>query len=72
MPLIPFLFASGTTATLIAVAIAGLSALVVGGLLSIFTGRDWWFSALRQLFICAVAGAVTYGIGSAIGVSGVT
>lgn len=71
MPLLPFLFSSGTTATLSAVAIAGLSALVVGGLLSIFTGRDWWFSALRQLFICAVAGAITYGIGSAIGVSGV-
>ncbi len=72
MPLIPFLFDSGTTATLIAVAIAGLSALVVGGLLSIFTGRDWKFSALRQLVICAIAGAITYGIGSAIGVSGIT
>jgi VIT1/CCC1 family predicted Fe2+/Mn2+ transporter len=72
MPLIPFLFASGTTATLIAVSIAGVSALVVGGLLSLFTGRDWWFSALRQLVICAIAGAITYGIGSAIGVSGIT
>jgi VIT1/CCC1 family predicted Fe2+/Mn2+ transporter len=71
MPLLPFLFSSGTGATLAAVAIAGVSALVVGGLLSIFTGRDWWFSALRQLLICAAAGALTFGLGSAIGVSGV-
>jgi VIT1/CCC1 family predicted Fe2+/Mn2+ transporter len=72
MPLLPFLFLRDTrTATLVAVAIAGGSALVVGGLLALFTGRKWWFSALRQLFICAIAGAATYGIGAAIGVSGV-
>jgi VIT1/CCC1 family predicted Fe2+/Mn2+ transporter len=69
MPLLGFLFTSGTTATLVAVSVAGVSALVDGGLLTLFTGRKWWFSALRQLLICAVAGAVTYGIGSAIGVS---
>jgi VIT1/CCC1 family predicted Fe2+/Mn2+ transporter len=68
MPLLAFLFAHGHTATLAAVVIAGVSALVVGALLSLFTGRNWWFSSLRQLAICAVAGAVTYGLGSAIGV----
>ncbi len=71
MPLLPFLFTRGTAATLWAVAIAGVSALVVGAFLAIFTGRKWWFSALRQLLICAAAGAVTFGVGSAIGVSGV-
>jgi VIT1/CCC1 family predicted Fe2+/Mn2+ transporter len=71
MPLLPFLFSRGTGATLAAVAIAGVSALVVGALLSFFTGRDWWFSAIRQLLICAAAGAITFGLGSAIGVSGV-
>jgi VIT1/CCC1 family predicted Fe2+/Mn2+ transporter len=71
MPLLPFLFLHGSAATFGAVAIAGLSALVVGGLLSIFTGRRWWFSALRQLLICAAAGAVTYAVGSAIGASGI-
>ncbi len=70
LPLLPFLFASRSAATLWAVAIAGVAALVVGAFLAIFTGRKWWFSALRQLLICAVAGAVTFGVGSAIGVSG--
>jgi VIT1/CCC1 family predicted Fe2+/Mn2+ transporter len=71
MPLLPFLFLHGSAAILGAVALAGVSALVVGGLLSLFTGRRWWFSAVRQLLICAAAGAITYGVGSAIGVSGI-
>ncbi|MGC9961016.1 MAG: VIT1/CCC1 transporter family protein [Acidimicrobiales bacterium] len=71
MPLLPFLFAHGTGATLWAVVLAGVSALVVGGFLALFTGRQWWFSALRQLLICAAAGAVTFGVGAAIGASGV-
>jgi VIT1/CCC1 family predicted Fe2+/Mn2+ transporter len=70
MPLIPFLFAHGRGAALWAVALAGVSALVVGGLLSVFTGRKLWYSALRQLLICAVAGAATYGIGTVIGAGG--
>jgi len=71
MPLLAFLFTHGSTATLWAVGIAGVSAIVVGAYLSFFTGRKWWFSALRQLLICATAGAITYGVGYAIGVSGV-
>ncbi|MGH9293487.1 MAG: VIT1/CCC1 transporter family protein [Acidimicrobiales bacterium] len=72
IPLIPFLWTRGSTATLTAVALAGTAALVVGGLLSIFTGRRWWYSSLRQLLICAVAGAVTFGVGSAIGIAAVS
>jgi VIT1/CCC1 family predicted Fe2+/Mn2+ transporter len=41
----------------------------VGAALSLFTRRPWWSSALRQLALSAAAAAVTYGIGSAIGVS---
>ncbi|MHB1713216.1 MAG: VIT1/CCC1 transporter family protein [Acidimicrobiales bacterium] len=66
VPLISFFFASGPTATLAAVILTGTVALVVGGVLSIFTGRSWLWSALRQLLICAVAGAATYAIGSAV------
>lgn len=72
IPLFPFLVGSGGGAVLLAIALAGAAALIVGALLSFFTGRSWVFSALRQLSICAVAGAVTYGVGRAIGVTGVT
>ena len=68
VPLVAFLGgSSGTTAVVIAVGLTALGALVVGGLLSLVTVRSWYFSAARQLAICAIAGAATYGIGSAIG-----
>lgn len=70
IPLVPFIATSGTAAVVAAVIAAGVAALVVGGLLSLFTGKDWWWSALRQLLICATAGAVTFGLGKAIGISG--
>lgn len=71
IPLIPFLWAKGNGAVVASVLATAAAALIVGGLLSIFTGKRWWWSAIRQLGICAVAGAVTYSVGRAIGVTGV-
>jgi VIT1/CCC1 family predicted Fe2+/Mn2+ transporter len=69
VPLIPFLTgASGTKAMLATIVLGGISAIVIGAGLAHFTSRSWWFSAARSLLICAAAGAITYGIGSAIGV----
>jgi vacuolar iron transporter family protein len=68
IPLVPWLFASGTTATVWSVVLSAAAALVVGGALARFTERPWAWSALRQLLISAVAAGVTYGIGHAIGV----
>ncbi|MCU1493935.1 MAG: protein of unknown function transrane [Acidimicrobiaceae bacterium] len=68
IPLAAFLGgSSGTTAVLVAVALTAVASLVVGGVLSIVTVRSWYFSALRSLAICAIAGGATYGIGAAIG-----
>lgn len=68
-PLLPFLGgSSGSTATFIAIAIAAVSAVAIGGALAHFTGRSRLFSAARSLVICAVAGGITYAIGSAVGV----
>ncbi|HUZ21359.1 MAG TPA: VIT1/CCC1 transporter family protein [Acidimicrobiales bacterium] len=70
LPLVPFLGGSSDARSIItAVIIAGVAALAIGTALSFVTARSWRFSALRQLAICAIAGAVTYGIGSAIGVA---
>src|SRR5579875_1117955 len=55
VPLLPFLVGAGGAAAIATVIATGVVALVVGGLLSVFTGRAWWWSALRQLLICAVA-----------------
>jgi vacuolar iron transporter family protein len=70
VPLIPWLITSGNAAILASVIATGAAAICVGGVLSLFTGRRWWWSALRQLAISAAAAAVTYSIGRAVGTSG--
>lgn len=72
VPLIGWFFLTGHAAVLMSVALGGIGALVVGAGLSVFTGRSWLWSAVRQLLIAAAAAAVTYSIGYAIGVSGVS
>jgi VIT1/CCC1 family predicted Fe2+/Mn2+ transporter len=69
LPLLPFLFGHGSGLVLVSIVIAAIAAVIVGSALSLFTGRPWWWSAFRQLAICAAAGAVTYGVGSAVGLS---
>ncbi|MGA3214418.1 MAG: VIT1/CCC1 transporter family protein [Acidimicrobiales bacterium] len=69
LPLAPFLVGHGNGAVLISIVIAAIAAVIVGSALSLFTGRSWWWSAFRQLAICAAAGAVTYGVGAAVGLS---
>lgn len=70
VPLVPFLpGSSGTTPVLVAVVLVAVVALLVGFVISYFTGRSRLYSALRSLGICAAAGGVTYLVGSLIGVA---
>jgi VIT1/CCC1 family predicted Fe2+/Mn2+ transporter len=68
LPLLPWLFVSGTTAILWSIALGAVGAFTVGAALAHFTGRSWLWSANRQLLISAVAAAVTYSVGHVIGV----
>ncbi len=68
IPLAAFLGgSSGTGAILSAIAATAVAALLVGGALSFLTSRPVVGSALRSLLLCAAAGAITYGIGAAVG-----
>ncbi len=68
VPVLAFIFGSGSAA-LIAAALSSAAALfVVGALISILTGRAAALTGLRMVVIGAVAAAATYGIGTAIGV----
>jgi vacuolar iron transporter family protein len=70
MPLIPFLArATGHTAVTSAAAIAVVSLAAVGMVLSLFTGRSAWYSALRMVAIGGGAGLLSYGVGTALGVA---
>ena len=69
IPLLPFLFAQGTTSLTIAIALTALALFGVGATLSLFTGRNAWWSGARMLAIGCAAGAVTYLIGKGLGVT---
>ncbi len=69
IPLAPFFFLSGFPATIIAAALAAVALFVVGGALGHFTKKNWVYSGIRMLFIGSLAAAVTYGIGTLLGVS---
>jgi VIT1/CCC1 family predicted Fe2+/Mn2+ transporter len=67
IPLLPWLFTRGTAAILSSVVLSALAAVAVGVVLATFTERPKLRSALRQLLVTAVAAAVTYGVGRAVG-----
>ncbi|MGD0312401.1 MAG: VIT1/CCC1 transporter family protein [Acidimicrobiales bacterium] len=67
IPLLPWLFTSGTKATLWSVVLGAVAAVTVGAALAVFTGRSWFWSAGRQLLISGVAAGITYGIGHVLG-----
>ncbi len=67
VPVIPYLITGGTTAVIIAMVLAGLALLVVGGTVGKLSGLGVTKSALRQFAVGAGAAAVTYVLGSLVG-----
>ena len=69
IPLLPYLVASGQTAFVVSI-VASLTALgLLGGVIAMLTRRPLWFAATRQVLLGGVAAAVTYAVGSLLGVS---
>jgi VIT1/CCC1 family predicted Fe2+/Mn2+ transporter len=63
VPLLPFMIGSGTAAALASIAASGVTLFTVGALISILTGKRFYVSGARMLFVGAIAAAVTYGAG---------
>jgi VIT1/CCC1 family predicted Fe2+/Mn2+ transporter len=68
LPVLPFLVLPGSDALPYTLGLAALALFGVGSLLSLFTGRNMWYSGARMLMLGAIAGAVTYGVGHLLGV----
>jgi VIT1/CCC1 family predicted Fe2+/Mn2+ transporter len=69
VPVIAFLWLKSLPAIATSVVASALALCVIGLLTSLFNGRSPWFSAARQAVFGVAAAAVTYGIGSLLGVS---
>ena len=69
LPLFPWLFGAGSGAVIASVIIGAVAALSLGAAIGFMSGRSVLRTALRQLAVVAIAAAVTYGVGSLLGVS---
>jgi len=69
LPLLPWFFAEGSTAVIASVIIGAVAALALGAAIGLMAGRSVVGTALRQLAVAAVAAAVTYTVGSLLGVA---
>ncbi|MCA2215214.1 VIT1/CCC1 transporter family protein [Jidongwangia harbinensis] len=66
VPLLTYLL--GFDSLWLALAVGGVGLFAAGALIARFTGRSWVLSGGRQFLLGALATAVTYGVGTLIGV----
>jgi VIT1/CCC1 family predicted Fe2+/Mn2+ transporter len=67
LPVLPFVFTSGTGAVVGAIVVSVLALFAAGAATSIFTGRHAGKAGLRMAAIGAAVAAVTFGIGKLVG-----
>jgi vacuolar iron transporter family protein len=68
-PVAPFFWLDGLPAVGTSVILSGLALMTIGAGTSLFTGRSFAYSAMRQLCGGLAAAAITYGVGRLIGVA---
>jgi VIT1/CCC1 family predicted Fe2+/Mn2+ transporter len=68
IPVLPYLLGSGSAAFAFSLGLSLVALFGVGAAVSLLTGKGMLFSGFRQLAIGAAAAAVTYAVGTVIGV----
>jgi VIT1/CCC1 family predicted Fe2+/Mn2+ transporter len=68
-PILPFVWIHGPQAIVTSSAVSAAALCAIGVLTSLFNGRSPWFSAARQAIFGCAAAAVTYAVGTVLGVS---
>jgi VIT1/CCC1 family predicted Fe2+/Mn2+ transporter len=69
VPLVPWFFASGTAAIVASLVLAAVVAVAVGVITARYTDRSKLITVARQLVFTMVPAAITFAIGSAVGVT---
>lgn len=69
IPVIPFFVTEGLQAVLFSTLFSGMGLFLIGASITLFTGKNIWYSGFRQVIFGLVAAAITFGIGKIIGVS---
>ncbi len=69
LPVIPYFFFGGNQAIFWSAGLSTLGLFLIGASITLFTNKSVWFSGFRQVLFGLTAAAITYGIGTLIGVS---
>ena len=69
IPVLPHIVSDGAVAFSLSIGLSGLMTVTIGMLLGIITGKNAVWSGGRMLLVAAAAASVTYGIGSAVGLT---
>jgi len=69
LPVLPFFWGGGMQAILISIGVSTVGLFLIGAAITLFTGRNVWYSGFRQVLFGLAAAAVTFGVGKVIGVS---
>ena len=67
IPVLPYIFLSGTTAVAVSMVFSAVGLFVIGAGITLFTGRKVVYSGTRQVLFGLIAAMVTYGIGHLVG-----
>ncbi|WP_416840647.1 VIT1/CCC1 transporter family protein [Haloferax sp. DFSO52] len=68
IPVLPFFFVSGLSGVVASLVLSAVGLFAIGAGITVLTGRNLLYSGGRQVGIGLVAAALTYGIGSLVGV----
>jgi len=69
IPVIPFFFIGGTVAIIVSTILSAFGLFLIGASITLFTGKNVWYSGFRQVLFGLAAATITFGIGKLIGVS---
>ena len=69
IPVLPFMFTEGMKAIVLSTIFSAIGLFLIGAAITLFTGKNVWYSGFRQVFFGLAAAAITFGIGKLIGVS---
>jgi predicted membrane protein (TIGR00267 family) len=69
IPVLPFMFINGLKAIILSVSLSAAGLFLIGAAITLFTGKNVWYSGFRQVIFGLIAAAITFGIGHIIGIS---
>lgn len=69
IPVLPFVLLAGNGAVILSASLSAVGLFLLGGFITIMTGRNALYSGARQALFGLVAAAITFGIGRLVGVT---